>query len=73
MTTPTDNDDDNDTVDGTSMSDPSEEAAIQQAIESRLAKLSPEEGQKWLERMLALLTQDVIVSTSELEGDGEKE
>lgn len=69
MTTPTDDDD---PVDGTKLYPPGLNELIRQAIERKLAKLSPEEGRRWLERTLTMLTRDEIVDRRP-EEDGERE
>jgi hypothetical protein len=71
MATPTDDDNGNTPIEGSALYDPAEDELIRQTIQARLAKLSPEEGRKWRERMLAWLTQTVIVPLRMTEQDGE--
>src|SRR5437868_850026 len=62
MTTPTANDGNGTTpVDGTTMDDPRHDELLRQAIQKKLASLSPEEGRRWLESMLTRLTRTEIV------------
>jgi hypothetical protein len=73
MTTPTDNDGNGTTpVDGTTLDDPSHDELLRHAIQKKLASLSPEEGRKWLERMLTKLTRTEIVSIPSSDDDGER-
>jgi len=72
MATPTDDDNgDNAPVDEATLSASIDED-VRQMIQEKLASLSPEEGRKWLERMLTKLTRTEIVSIPRPDDDGER-
>lgn len=71
MTTPTD-DENEGTIQGMALYTERHDALLRKVIQKKLARLGPEEGRAWLERMLMKLTQTVIIPRSKDEGDGEK-
>ena len=64
MTTPTD-DENEGTIEVAALYTEHHDALLREAIQKKLARLGPEEGRKWLERMLTKLTQTVIVPQRE--------
>jgi hypothetical protein len=73
MTTPTDNDGNGTpSVDVTTLDDPRHDELLRQAIQKKLASLSPEEGRRWLEHMLTKLTRTEIVTIQRPDDDGER-
>lgn len=70
MTTPTD--DDNGDANDSILDEAAHDELLRQAIEEKMARLGPEEGRKWRERMLAFLTQEEIVERQTPDDDGER-
>ena len=64
-------DNSNTPIEESALYDPAEDELIRQSIARRLAQLSPEEGHKWRERMLAKLLRTEIIPAPQREGDGE--
>ncbi|MFL5343186.1 MAG: hypothetical protein ACJ8AT_00225 [Hyalangium sp.] len=72
MTTPPDDDKDEGTTEGTALFTARHDELIRQMLQEKRSKLSPEEWRRWQERMLAWMTQTVIVPIPGTEGDGER-
>lgn len=70
MTTPTD-DSGKSSIQDSPLYDPEEDKRIREAIKAEMARLGPEEGRKWRERMVKLLAQTVIVERGP-RNDGER-